>query len=90
MAPVYSVCFTQKQIMSRWFACVSHFCGVYVLSSATKTQSMIYAPEGSAKKTMMPLMGDIGVDHKIRKIVRHSRSNQQKADNMADILQAGR
>lgn len=87
MAPVYSVCLKQKQIRSHWFACVFH---IYVLSSATKTQSLIYAPEGSAKKTMMPLMGDIGVDHKIRKIVRHRRSDQQKAYNMADILQAGR
>lgn len=48
--------------------CGSHFCGVYVLSSATKTQSMIYALEGSAIKTMTPLMGDIGVDHKIKKL----------------------
>lgn len=54
--------------MSRWFACVSHFCGTYILSSATKTQSLIYAPLGSAIKTMTPLMGDIGVDQKIRKM----------------------
>lgn len=65
--------------VSLGFICAMHFCGIYVLSSVTKTQSLTCAPEGSAKKTMASLMGDTAADDKIRRIGRHGRSDGQKA-----------